>query len=285
MLTSELMVDPDIGVIPQATENLVELSFSEKPRAGNKYIVSLEVTDSLGNRNRLHIPFFGINERLPRLIISEFSPEGSKNNPDRIELYVLSGGIMSGIAFYLSHPLENDPDYIFPDIEVKAGEFIIIHAKSQNIPGETPEIDNKSVASSKGTHDSAWDVWLPESPGLSNTTGSIIITEYPRGPIIDAVSYTVKTLDEAHRYLGYGRKGDLELLEYLVHKEHWQKQETPIGPHLAIFSELSTSTRSINRYSDRDKNYVDSNSASDWYIVPNRSSSFGERNNPDVYAP
>ncbi len=286
-LTSKIFFSPEQQFEPRVYDQTVELLFSTQPRPAIKHTMSIEVTDHRGNRNRLHISFYGINADIPELLITEFSSEGSSSNPDRIELFVLRAGNTLGLAVYTAHPKENEPIFIFPEIQVMAGDFIIIHTKPSGAAAEQTETTDKTSSGGRNAHPAAWDAWVSDAPGLSNTSGAIIITDRPDGRIIDVVVYTVKVFDESHRYRGYGRSSDLALLEYLVTEGQWITDQSIIGPDTAVYSEPSTATRSINRRIEgsASTSYSDTNTKTDWYIVPNRGSTFGEPNNPNRYQP
>ena len=60
--------------------------------------------------------------------------------------------------------------------------------------------------------------------------------------------------------------------------------DTPLS-NAAVNSTNETSTRTINRYSDKWGKYQDTNTQNDFYITITSGQSFGYKNNPKVYEP
>ena len=56
-----------------------------------------------GTPRRSSPQFYGFNARVPRLLINEFTPRGSGNHPDLVELKTLTAGNMGGVVLYLGY--------------------------------------------------------------------------------------------------------------------------------------------------------------------------------------
>jgi len=72
-----------------------------------------EAQDSHGNSASFAAQFYGFNSRVPRLLINEFTPRGSGNHPDLVELKALSAGNMGGVVFFLGTPDSYDARLVF----------------------------------------------------------------------------------------------------------------------------------------------------------------------------
>ena len=76
-------------------------------------------------------------------MINEFTPRGSGNDPDLVELKVLSAGNMGGVVLYLGTPGSYDARFVFPPFEVEAGSFILVHLKPT---GGAEEVDETRIS-------------------------------------------------------------------------------------------------------------------------------------------
>jgi hypothetical protein len=107
----------------------------------------------------------------------------------------------------------------------------------------------------------------------------ISLYERPGGPIIDGLLYSNRTSDSDDRYRGFGTSDVLERAEELVRDGGWRIAGALVAPEDGINPEGSTATRSLCRSSAS----VDTDSRSDWHIVPTRGSTFGADNSDEEY--
>ena len=148
---------------------------------GIQYKASLCVEDLRGNSCRFVLMFWGWNPRVPDLLINEFNPEGSENNPDCIELYARSDGNTAGMCLYYGTRRFYEYRYVLPNIEVQAGDYLIIHCRRDFLSDEISESQDKTQSGGKLSSDNAWDLWIPEDQGLSGANGILTLYNAPKG--------------------------------------------------------------------------------------------------------
>ena len=80
---------------------------------GEKGILQGAVEDNARNSLYFTISLYGYNDRVPKVLINEFTTQGSSAHPDRVELLVLEAGDTAGMVFYdggaCSYPLLRYP--------------------------------------------------------------------------------------------------------------------------------------------------------------------------------
>lgn len=246
---------------------------------GAEYHLQGVFADEAGNSSSVATRFYGPNPELPALLINEFNPEGSRANPDMVELIALEAGNVGGATLYEGSPSDWDNRLVLPAVEVEAGAYILLHWKPQGIPEEVNELTLTDESGGINAHDAAWDFWLDGGEGYSNTNGSLALCAYPGGPIIDAVLFSTKRYDPEDEYRGFSRSSVLARNEEIVAAEEWNIQGERIVPEDTIDPEESSATRSINRTPGA----ADTNSPADWHIVPSSGATFGYKNSTERY--
>lgn len=277
----------DIVIVPEltpvSTQNegcLILLSLSPQT-PGMPYQLEAVVEDEAGNSLHFLAVFYGYNGNLPELLINEFTTRGTGNHPDAVELKVSGGGNMGGLVLYEGTPSNYDDRLIFPDLEVEAEDFLIIHFKPQGIPEEIDETEDKELSGGLDSSENAYDFWIPEGAGISGNNGVISLYSRPGGEILDGVLYSNRTSDSDERYGGFGTLDSLERAEELVGDRGWIILADQVRPEDAVSPEGSTGTRSICRSAAS----TDTDTAADWHIVPTLGLTFGEENSDEVYVP
>ncbi|MDX9809513.1 MAG: hypothetical protein WCR91_07275 [Sphaerochaetaceae bacterium] len=216
------------------------------------------VCDITGNSMRFSTRCWGKNERLPSVLINEFTTKGNANHPDRIELICLEEGNLAGLSVYDGIGYSFDSEFIFPSFEVSSGTYVVLHY------------------SSEPTGSNAWEFY-GGSIGLGSNNGVLSLYECPQGRLIDAVAYSNRTSDSDEQYGGFGTKKVFERMLILEESGFWK---TPLHPEDAIDSTYTTATRSMCR-----SNGTDTDSKHDWHVVPTSKASFGSENCQEVYVP
>ncbi|MBP5358454.1 MAG: hypothetical protein J6Y69_04625 [Treponema sp.] len=146
----------------------------EKTKIGQKYILDAELEDESGNTLTVQVEFKGFNDRIPSLVMSELrmKKKSKKAGPEFVEFYALSSGNTSGISLVSgANGIENR--YEFPAMEVKAGEYIVLHLRN----------DCEGSVDETGT-----SLALAKAPDCVNTARDLFV---PRG-------------DKDKRFLGIG---------------------------------------------------------------------------------
>ena len=113
-------------------ENGVEytLRMPEETECGIEYVVFAEAEDKRGNTLSFSTSFYGYNEMIPKLILSEVRTEASKPKPEFIELYCLTGGNTGGMVLEIAYNKSGSVKYTLPAADVSAGEYIVVHLRS-----------------------------------------------------------------------------------------------------------------------------------------------------------
>lgn len=275
--------------IEDTEKHVVILSTEPYLGPGEEGVIRGSVADNSGNRIHFTTVVYGWNDSVPPLLINEFTTQGSASSPDRVELIVLGSGNTAGVTFLDGIDTEYRQKVVLPPIEVEKGDFIIIHCgKEEPIPYPSAETEAKDQINLPTASPSAWDVWIEEGIGLSGNNGVITLYSSPRGSLIDGVLYSNRSSDSDTRYEGFGSTALLEQSRRLLLLGGWKgtddstlrPQDGILRPQDGINPDDSTATRSMCRV-----NYGDTDTQSDWHIVPTRGSTFGKQNSSEVYTP
>lgn len=258
---------------------IVELDMNQNP--GEAYSISGAIADNAGNLTSFVLPYWGFNPNPPELLINELLTEGSATKPDALEFYALKAGNCAGLAFFVGVPGSYDMRYVFPPIFVEEGDYIILHLKPLGIDTEFDEFENKAASKGADTCDTAWDLWYRGDKGaLSGKNGVVSLCFSPVGNYMDAVAYSERTIDSDSKYGGFGTSALLSRINALDEAGAW-KFSIPPRPEDCARSAGTTGTRTICRSSDS----FDSDSGSDWHVVPTKGKSLGAPNSDEVYEP
>ena len=277
----DLAVDPCLEVLSVHSEDCRLLVQSSPQTPGLPYQLEAVVEDEAGNGLHFLAQFYGFNGEVPRLLINEFTTRGTGNHPDAVELKVMEGGNMGGVVLYEGTPGNYDDRLIFPAFSVTDGEFLIIHFKPEGIPEEIDETSTKDLSAGLDASDQAYDFWILEGAGISGNNGVISCYDRPGGAILDGVLYSNRTSDSDQKYGGFGTLDSWERAQELVADGGWLIAGERVRPEDAVSPEGSTGTRSICRSTCSE----DTDTASDWHIVPTRGITFGEENSDETYVP
>lgn len=278
----EAHIDPPIEVVDSRWNGAaLELTGSSDFLASKEYWVDARVEDESGNISSVLVSVYGRNERIPEIVINEFVCEGSSSHPDWVELRVLGDGNLAGLCLYEGSPNVWDSRFVFPSVDVAAGEYVIAHFKPEVIPEEINEVVRTDESGGRDVHPAAWDFWVSGGDGIPNTTGGLSLTAYPGGPHIDAMLYTTKRYEADDPKRGFGTTSQLEIFESIVSIGGWVLSGEIVIPEDGFNPEDSTATRSICRSQSAD----DTNTAVDWHITPTSGATPGYLNTEEVYVP
>lgn len=274
-------IEPSLPVESVKPEgNTILVSFAEAQKIAENYVMRLKVKDKAGNSLSFLYKFSGWNPRVPRILINELTPRGSKAKPDAVELLVMSEGNIGGVVFTVGVEGDAKGEFVFPLVEVKSGDFIVMHTKPQGIPEEVNETAGINVSGGRLATDTARDFWMPEAPGLPGNNGAAVLYSRRRGKVLDAVIWSSRADNPDDEYLGWTRES-FKWASALAASGAWQSSGEAVLPSEAVQAEGSTATRSICRGTDAN----DTDTPSDWHIVPTRGASFGAANTDDIYRP
>jgi hypothetical protein len=276
-----LVIYPDLRISGvEDGSPVVRILLEEGGQPGKKYTIEANVRDERGNSSAFIYHFYAYNPRIPDLVINEVIVASSTTVYTQVEIAVLSDGDMEGVTFFEGTMSYADKTFMFPCLEVKQGDFILLHFNSANGAGEINETFVKTEASGKGASDTAWDFWVPETGNLSKDNDVLSLYTNPEGDIIDGFLYTSKTYEPEMKYNGFGTSLMLNKVSELIAGGGWKIQGDEPFPEDGFNPTGTTSTRTICR----DSHSTDTNSAADWHIVPEKSRTPGAVNSDAVYA-
>lgn len=216
--------------------------------------------DESRNTSSFILPVSGLNDRIPDLLINEFSSRGSDSQPERIELLVMEDGNVEGV-YAADGTVENENyGFALPDLDVRRGDIIVIF---WTIKPEKEKYLNKS-----GTV--TYNVYAASHSSLADNNGLFVIYRSRTGKadVIDALLYSDFN---SVTYSGYGSARVEAAAERLKNDYDW------IGE--AFNCRSCTTTRTINR----NISGVDTNRKDDFFICETRGQSFGEYNSAGEY--
>ena len=169
------------------------LHLPEKTECGKEYVLFAEAEDKKGNTLSFSTVFYGYNEQVPKLILSEVRTDASKPKPEFVELYCLSEGNTGGMIIEIFYNKANSFKYVLPAASVEAGEYIVLHLRSYD--DQKPfcvnesESDDLALAASTAADScpEARDFWHEENTKLLGKTSVILLWERSQGVMTDAL--------------------------------------------------------------------------------------------------
>jgi len=278
---AKVRISPGLAVTEVSGPSTRVIVSAGEQAPGCRYVMEAEAEDARGNSASFMADFYGFNPHVPRALITEFTTRGTESHPDLVEIKVLSDGNMGGVVLLEGTPGSFDDRLIFPPFEVHAGDFILAHFKPSGDPGEVDETGDRSASGGLDASGSAFDFWIRDGDGLGGNNGVLSLYGSPGGAIVDGVLYSNRTSHSDERYGGFGTAEVRDRAEELARDGGWKTAGERVVPEDGVSPEGSTGTRSLCRSSA----CGDTDSASDWHIVPTRGASFGADNSDEVYVP
>jgi hypothetical protein len=202
-------VDPRASLSFRSEGESLAIDFGSAQSAGAEYSLVGEVDDLRGNRTRFLVRFTGWNDRASPLLVSEVLPckNSSKTKPHRdfVELLVLEDGNLGGEELSWASSVKAE-SYRFPSVEVRKGDFVVLHLAPEGIPEERDELGTE-LSASGGVDATATgrDFWCG-SMALPDSSGCISIALRPGSPPMDGLFYAD---DGKTGALGEGKLTDL----------------------------------------------------------------------------
>lgn len=186
-------------------EAQVQFLLEQQMEIGQLYQLYAQVRDSVGNTLTLALPFTGFNSRVPQLMITEIQTESvSQNKTEKnngtyrnefVELLVLKSGNLAGLELCSGYDGETKK-YVFPAIEVTAGEIFIVHMRNRGNGCISEEGEDLTLATSSYTSPQIRDLWTDiESTTLGNKTDIIIVRNRSDNRVIDAAMFRASSVE------------------------------------------------------------------------------------------
>lgn len=249
--------------VARADGKAVYVTLNASLPAGQEAILEGRVQDYYGNSTGFSVGVWGYNPNVPNLIINEFTTKRDARNPDKTELYALTGGSLAGVTLYCGTPDDYDAKYIFPDITVSSGTYIVLWWVKEDFPAENVKGDglNFAFVTQKNPSDNNGTLVLANSPS-------------PGATILDAVIYS----DFGESMDGFGTSKARDRALWVTNGGFWKAY--------AIDSSYSTATRSMARkITGANIVTADTNTCNDWYITCSGGATFGSANTSEPYKP
>ena len=242
-------------------EGLWQIDASSDFDCRKKYLIEGYVLDQRGNSLYFKDSFIGFNGRVPKVVINEIRTEYSKPKVEFIELKVLSEGNLGGMELVVAFDGE-EKTYVFPAIEVKPDELVVLHFRKIE-DGCIDEIENDKELSTATESSSSVDLWIENTSARIGKSDVILLKNKRQGEIVDSVLYMESSASSW--------KTDFlsECAELAISSETW------IGN--PVISDGVTATRTLSRVNfNKD--------ASAWIVTATSKASPGKENSAQAYA-
>ena len=249
--------------VARADGKSVFVTLDSSLRAGEKASLKGRVQDYSGNTTGFSVGVWGYNPSIPDLVINEFTTKRDTRNPDRTELFAVTGGNLAGVTLYCGTPNDYDAKFMFPDCEVGKGDYIVVWWVKDDYP--------ENLMDSAGHDFSAKSNKTP-----SDNNGVLVLADSPSpgAAIMDAVVYS----DFGESADGFGTAKARDRAVWVVSSGAWQGD--------AIDSTNSTATRSMARRKPNSSDAVlDFDTRADWYVTCTKGATFGAPNTSEPYSP
>ncbi len=257
------------------------LNFPIKTEAHLQYILSGIVKDEVGSTLSFTLSFSGYNSRVPRIIFSEICTEYSKPRTEFVEFYVLEDGNLAGVM--LQSASDGIPkDYTFPSVEVKKGEYVVLHMRTLE-EGAVNELESDlSLSNTKQSSSTGRDLWIAGAETRLPKNDVLLLRSRQNGSLLDAVAYTDGTKED------WPKDSMLEYITEASLSNLWQGGTDVL---LAANIEKTTATRTFCRQNVREiASWFDKgenhwiNSKDDWIIVDTSNLTPGSENSSVMYS-
>lgn len=193
------------SVVYDDEETEILFVLEQQMEIGQLYQLYAQVRDSVGNTLTLAVPFTGFNSRVPELMITEIQTESvSQNKAEKtsgtyrnefVELLVLKSGNLAGLELCSGYDGEAKK-YVFPSIEVTAGEVFVVHMRNRGNGCISEEGDDLTLATASYTSPEIRDLWTDiETTTLGNKTDIIIVRNRSDNRLLDAVMFRASSVE------------------------------------------------------------------------------------------
>ena len=193
------------NVVYDEEEPVIQFVLEQQMEIGQLYQLYAQVRDSVGNTLTLAVPFTGFNSRVPEMMITEIQTESvSQNKAEKtagtyrnefVEPLVLKSGNLAGLELCSGYDGEAKK-YVFPAIEVNAGEIFVVHMRNRGNGCISEEGDDFTLATASYTSPQIRDLWIDiESTTLGNKTDIIIVRNRSDNRLLDAVMFRASSVE------------------------------------------------------------------------------------------
>jgi hypothetical protein len=273
-----LYFDPPLEVDSIEGGDEVTVVFAKKLEEGRKVTADIIVEDSGMNTLNVIVPFRTRNDRMPRLVFNELRTEYSKPRVEFVEFISQGAGNLGGMRLFIAGQSLTAPVYEFAPVEVKKGEYIVLHLRT--VEEDCQDETGTNLAFSAGTdaQNDARDFWLPGAKKLLHKTDALWLMDQD-DKIIDALLLS-ESADGKWSNDKVAEAANLFGREKAWLPSRGEAVDWSPGPSDAVIAAGTTNTRTICR----DDTLPIKPSAGNWYITANSSATPGKPNNPKRYA-
>jgi len=261
----------------------VTVVFTRQLEEGKKVTADIIVEDGDMNTLNVIVPFRTRNDRMPPLVFNEIRTEYSKPKVEFLEFVSKGAGNLGAMRLFIAGNSVSAPVYEFPPVEVKAGEYIVLHLRT--VEEDCRDETGANLALSGGTdaQSTARDFWLPGAKKVLHKTDAVWLVDQD-DKIIDAILLSEKSDGK------WSSDKVAEAADLLGGKKAWLPKAGSGGNPLPSGSLLpadavDASTATVTRTICRDEALAQKPSAVNWYVTANSSATPGVQNNSKRYVP
>ncbi len=254
---------------------MYELNFSHNTTLGESYILAGLVKDEYDSTLSFTLSFDGYNSRVPSMIFSEISTEYAGDRTEFIEFYMLEDGNLAGVILHSAGDGKNK-DIILPSVEVKKGEYVVLHMRTVESGAVNEYGDNLALSNTKQSSSQGRDLWISGKETRLSKNDVLLLRKRLNGDLLDAIAYTDGIKTEWKKS---------EMLTYIKEATEADLWEGGADIFQVVDVETITGTRTLNRQniSEIERLFEQGqrhfpNSKDDWIIVATSNLSPGKPN-------
>ncbi|OJF76778.1 MAG: hypothetical protein BKP49_05495 [Treponema sp. CETP13] len=263
----------------------IPIQFSQKTVVGTKYLLAGVAQDEYGNTLDFTLSFAGYNNEIPAVIFSEIRTDYSKTTTgakvEFVEFVVLSDGNTAGMQFESGYD-GKDKTYIFPNIEVKKGEYIVLHLRTLD-DNAISELGDDLLLSGAKDSSAARDLWVDNTSARIGKDDVLLLRNRENGELLDAVMFSRSDQE------GWSKDAMLIAAKEAYAANIWKEG---FSSDIAAISDGLTLTRTLCRQNiascieqySKGINQPYSVSASDWFVVNTSCDTPGTSNSTERYS-
>jgi len=184
----------------------------------------------------------------------------SLKRPQYIEFKTLGDGNLDGFSLHIMNDKNNPFVYYFPNINVKQGEYIVLHLQTFDVKSVDELGDNLNLSGGDGACTNARDLWTVGTNKILQNT-DIVYLQNKSGKIIDAIVMNEKpsmTWDKECEHF-------TAIVEYLCSVGAWEYEDD----YLTAYDAVNTSSINLNLYMSVCRFEFRANhfNTTDWYVT------------------
>ncbi|MDR0374127.1 MAG: hypothetical protein LBH85_00160 [Treponema sp.] len=266
--------DMEVESVTEGTD--VVITVNGGAAAGEHVTADILVEDEYKNTLHVLTSFRTRNDRLPSFVITEIRTETSKPKGEFVEIKMSSDGNLGALRMFTATNSVDAPAFEFEPVEVKKGEYVVIHLRTYE-DGSVNEIGTDlALASATEAQSTARDFWLPDAGERLRKTDAVFFLDQD-GVVLDVVLFSADGSWGSKTYTG----NMVKAVQLLGGQKAWAATSGAVpAPADAVSSANTTATRTICR-----REAADTNTGADWYITVASGATPGKPNNLGVYAP